>query len=81
MEKVTFNGELILTIESKNDWINKCPHRLPAQKFYNEQFVWIDASGNCLAMGADFMAAEEKQSYPVKVYRMQYVRNVLNPKK
>lgn len=81
MEKITFNGELILTLESKNDCINMDPHCLPAQKFYNEQFMWIDANGNCLARGVDFTAAEEMQSYPVKVYRMQYVKDVLNPKK
>ena len=76
MEKVTFNGELVLTIESHNDWIRKCPRHLPEKRFYNEHFMWIDANGNCLAMGGDFMAAEEMQSYPVKVYRMQYVRDV-----
>lgn len=74
MEKVTFNGELVLTLESKSEWISRVPHRLPEKRFYNEIFMWIDANGNCLAMGADFMAAEKMKSYPVKVYRLAYTR-------
>ncbi len=75
MEKVTFNGELVLTLESKSDWISRVPHCLLEKRFYNEAFMWIDANGNCLAMGADFIAAEKMKSYPVKVYRMAYVRD------
>lgn len=64
-----FKGELILTLESKNDWIKRVPNHLPEKKYYNEQFIWIDANGNTLIMGEDFEAAERMASYPVKVYR------------
>jgi len=67
--KPTFNGELILTLESKNDWIRKVPNHLPEKNYHNEQFIWIDANGNTLVMGEDFAAAEKLQTYPVKVYR------------
>lgn len=69
IEKPSFNGELILTLESKNEWVRKVPNHLPEKNYYNEHFIWIDANGNTLAMGADFAAAERIKSYPVKVYR------------
>jgi hypothetical protein len=69
IEKPSFNGELILTLESKSDWIRKVPNHLPEKNYYNEHFIWIDANGNTLSMGIDFALAEEMNSYPVKVYR------------
>ena len=69
LQKPSFNAELILTLESKNDWIKRVPNHLPEKKYYNEQFIWIDANGNTLVMGEDFEAAERMASYPVKVYR------------
>lgn len=69
LEKVSFNGTLLLTLESKNDWISKVPCHLPEKNYHNEQFIWIDANGNTLVMGEDFSAAEKINSYPVKVYR------------
>lgn len=67
--KPSFNSELILTLQSKNEWICKVPHHLPEKKYYNEHFIWIDANGNTLVMGEDFEAAKRMESYPVKVYR------------
>ncbi len=69
IEKPTFNGELILTLESKNEWIRKVPRRLPEKNYHNEHFICIDANGNTLVMGEDFAAAEKMNSYPVRVYR------------
>ena len=68
-KKVSFNGELILTLHSKREWINRVPQNLPSKNYYKEEFIWIDANGNTLVMGADFAAAERMESYPVKVYR------------
>lgn len=67
--KPCFNAELILTLESKNEWVRKVPRHLPEKNYYNEQFIWIDANGNTLVMGEDFAAAERMDSYPVRVYR------------
>jgi hypothetical protein len=74
--KPSFNGELILTLESKDEWIRKVPRRLPEKNYYNEHFIWIDANGNTLVMGEDFAAAEKIGSYPVKVYRHTRVSDV-----
>jgi hypothetical protein len=77
MEKITCNGELILTLNSKNDWIKKVPNHLP-EKRKAEQRLWIDANGNCLGCGEDFMVAEEIDSYPVKVYSLRRVAEAKN---
>jgi hypothetical protein len=65
----SFNGELVLTLESKNDWFNKVPNKLPKKKYRDEQFFWIDANGNTMVMGEDLSAAERMSSFPIKVYR------------
>ena len=72
MEKITCNGELIITLENKQDWVNRIPEELP-EKRKAEQRIWIDKNGNCLAIGEDFSAAENVESYPVKVYSLQRV--------
>lgn len=72
MEKVICNGELIITLESKQDWVNRIPDELP-EKRMAEQRIWIDKNGNCMAIGEDFSAAEKMHSYPVKVYSLQRV--------
>lgn len=73
MDKITFNGELLITLTSKQDWINNIPRMLPSKRYYKEDFLWLDKNGNQLVMGEDFKAAEEMESYPVKVYRLQRV--------
>jgi hypothetical protein len=72
MKKIKFNGELILTLNSRHDWINKIPHHLP-EKRKAEVRVWLDANDNALAIGEDFADAEEIKSYPVRVYSLQRV--------
>jgi hypothetical protein len=72
MTKVTFNGELILELHSKQEWINKVPNWLP-EKRKAEVRIWLDENDNCLAIGEDFMKAEEIKSYPVRVYSLQRV--------
>lgn len=74
--KPSINGELIITLNSKNEWVRKIPRHLPEKKYYNEQFLFIDANGNKLAMGEDFTAAERIGSYPVRVYRHTRVSDV-----
>jgi len=69
VQKITFNGELLLTLTCKRDWINQVPNRLPKMS-QSERLVFLDANGNCASIGLDFQAAEQKQSYPIKVYRM-----------
>ena len=66
MEELTIEGELLLTLHSKRDWINKIPRWLPEKKSRAEQRIWLDKNGNALTIGEDFSAAEDKGSYPVK---------------
>ena len=70
--KPSFNGELVLTLESKRDWVRKVPAYLP-EKTRAERLIWLDANNNSLTIGEDFSAAEKMKSYPVKVYRVTRV--------
>ena len=76
VQKVTFNGDLLLTLNSKREWINRLPHCLPPMS-QSEKLVFLDANGNCASIGLDFQAAEQKQSYPIKVYRMLRIHESL----
>lgn len=69
MEDITIKAELLLILDSKQDWINKVPRRLP-QKKSDEEWVWIDAQGHAMVLGEDFSAAQSMKTYPVKVYRL-----------
>ena len=69
IEKPSFNGELVLTLESKRDWVRKVPNHLP-EKTRAQQLIWLDANNNCLTIGEDFSSAEKMESYPVRVYRV-----------
>ena len=77
MEKVTLNVELLFTLNSKREWINRVPAILPAKRDRNEEWIWIDTNGNSMAIGEDFAAAEKMDSYPVKVYRKIRVAEAL----
>lgn len=73
MEKITINGELLFVLESKQQWVNRVPGILPDKIRGGETWIWVDINGNVFECGADFSAAEEKGTYPCKVYRMQNV--------
>lgn len=78
MEEIKLKVELLFTLNSKKDWINKVPRILPKKNRGNESFLWVDKNGCVLEYGADFMAAEELDSYPCKVYRTITVSQFLN---
>ena len=73
MEIIRVVGEKILELQSKQDWIDRVPKDLP-KKLLPETWIWVDANGSIFEVGADFTAAEERQSYPCKVYRLIPVR-------
>lgn len=77
-EKVSFMGELLVTLTSKRQWVNQVPDILPDKK-RNELWIWLDANGNHLQIGEDFAVADKIKSFPVKVYRVQRVaESVIN---
>lgn len=73
METIQVNGELLFTLKSKRDWINRVPKILPEKTRGGEQWLWIDKNGDVFEGGVDFMAAEEVNTYPCKVYRLSSV--------
>jgi len=70
--------EELLTLNSKKDWINKCPRLLPDKITEKDEFIFIDKFGRFLTKGIDFMVAEQQNCFPVKVYRKRYTRHFLN---
>ncbi len=69
-DNLSFNGTLLFNLESKQDWINKCPGFIPEKKSRAELWLWLDNKGNTLTMGEDFEAAEELNTFPVRVYKL-----------
>lgn len=67
---IEIQAEVLLILESKTDWINKCPHRLPHNKRSGENYLFLDKNGNVLENGRDFESAKELETYPVTVYRL-----------
>lgn len=76
MENIIVKGELLFTLNSKNDWVNKCPRICPDKIRQGEQWIWVDKNGNTFEIGADFSAAKELDTYPCKVYRLQSVSSI-----
>lgn len=70
--KIACKGELILSLKSKQDWINRIPDELP-EKRLAETRLFLDKNGNVLARGKDFEVAEIEGTYPVNVYSLQSV--------
>jgi hypothetical protein len=73
MEKIEINGELLFELSSKKDWIRRFPNILTQKKRTGETLIWVDKNGNVFERGADFMHAEDLQTYPCKVYRLNSV--------
>ncbi len=78
IQNITVKGEFIYEIQSKQDWINKCPERLPQKQRSYEQWAWVDKNGNVFLIGEDFSAAEKAATYPCKIYRLQSVADAHN---
>ena len=76
MEEVKVNAEFLFELSSKQDWINRVPRILPEKIRAGEKWLWIDKNGNSLEGGVDFYAAEEQNSFPCKVYRVQNVASL-----
>ena len=77
MEKITVNGEFIFELSSKQDWINNVKKKMPKKIRGGEQWIWVDINGNVFECGLDFRVAQEKATYPCKVYRLQNVGSFL----
>lgn len=73
MENISIKAKLILVLESKQDWVNKIPRKLPNKTRGSEKFLWIDKNGCVFETGADFASAERIESYPCNIYKLMSV--------
>lgn len=73
---ITVKGEFLFELKSKSDWVNKVPRILPNKIRAGESWIWVDKNGNVFERGADFSSAEELQTYPCKVYRLQSISSI-----
>ena len=76
MKKIEVNAELLFELANKRQWINRVPNILPDKIRAGETWVWLDKNGNVFECGIDFSAAEDQNTYPCKVYRLQNVAGV-----
>jgi len=71
-------AEFIFEFTSKEQWINKAQSWFEPYRSLSEKTICLDKNGLVLTCGKDFADAEIIQSYPVKVYRLIRVSNVVN---
>lgn len=76
-QSISVQATLIIQLDSKSDWVNKIPNKLP-KKLNGEHFLFLDKNGNALFLGLDFKLAEENNLFPVKVYRLESVLQKIN---
>jgi hypothetical protein len=67
--EVTVKAEFLFELKSMTQWVTKVPDILPEKIRAGETWIWVDKDGYVFEKGADFMKAEDINSYPCKVYR------------
>jgi hypothetical protein len=72
-EVIEVRAELLFELASKDEWVRRVPQCLPKKTRAGETWIWIDKNGDVFECGADFMAAEEMNTYPCKVFRLSNV--------
>jgi hypothetical protein len=75
---INVNAIEVFEIKSKNHWVNSFPRALP-QLPKSENLIWIDINGNSAGVGEDFMVAEKKATYPIKIYLLKRIAHDSNP--
>jgi hypothetical protein len=70
MEDLTIKGELLFEFKSMSQWVNKASSWFKPYK-YGFAYICLDKNGNVCHQGEDFMNAEAKDLFPVKVYALQ----------
>ena len=72
-ELINVNAEFLFELSSKQDWVNRVPNILPDKIRAGESWIWLDKNNNVFECGADFIAADNHDTYPCKVYRLSNV--------
>ena len=62
MEKITVNGELLFTLKSKQDWVNRVPNILPEKIRGGETWLWVDKNGDVFEMDSLSFRCSKKKS-------------------
>lgn len=70
--QITVKAEQVCEFSSFQMWVNKASSWIGSYSG-SEKIVCIDASGNTLTCGGDFMHANENSHFPIKAYRL--IRN------
>lgn len=73
VEKVGVNAVFLLELQSKDEWIRRVPKCLPPKQTKGEQWIWVDKNGNVFHIGEDFEIAENENTYPCRIYRLQTI--------
>lgn len=69
METLNIQGELLFEFASMSQWVNKASSWFKPYKF--DKTIAIDTNGDVCHIGEDFMNADEKGLFPIKVYRLK----------
>lgn len=72
--EITVKGEFLFEIDSKQGWNKVIAEGIHCKK-RGDKLLWVDKNGNCATLGQDFMAAKRKETYPIRVYRLQRITN------
>lgn len=78
----SIKAEYLFEFQSKQHWINKARDWFAPYASKAEKTICLDKNGHVLTTGQDFADAEIIQSYPVKVYRLvrvsELVQNIVD---
>ena len=69
MEDLTIKAEFIFEFTSMSKWVNKAASWFKPYQF--QPTVCLDKNGDVCHIGEDFMNAEKKDLFPIKVYRLK----------
>lgn len=71
-------AEYLFEFTSKQQWINKAQSWFAPYMSKSEKTICLDRMGNCLTSGKDFADAEIIGTYPIKVYRLVRVSEIVD---
>lgn len=76
-EKIILHGEVIFEIATRQDLdkLFEGGANLPI-KLLNEEWLWLDSERNLLVNSQDFNAADEKGTFPCKLYRVKSLSKI-----
>lgn len=78
MDKIPeIKAEFLFEFKNKQEWINEAQSRFDPYRSKAIKTICLDKYGYCLTTGKDFADAEIIGTYPVKVYKLQNVSDLV----